>query len=105
MAPSELFRRRMLLQGGGALASLSVLRIAGPAHAFQTPVAGEVVPWLDQLEENPVPDVIVRQLDWTQLDSWQTPTDEFFVIKHFNEPQLDPADWRLEIGGLVVGHG
>jgi DMSO/TMAO reductase YedYZ molybdopterin-dependent catalytic subunit len=100
MAPSEMTRRR-LLQGGTALASVSVLRIAGPAHAFQTPVAGEVIPWLDQPEENPVPDVIVRQLDWEQMDSWQTPADEFFVIKHFNEPQLDTSDWHLEISGLV----
>ncbi len=101
MAPSRLSRRSMMLKGGGALASVSMLRLVGPAHAFQTPVAGEAIPWLDQPEENPEPEAIVRQLDWEQLDSWQTPADEFFVIKHFNEPQLDARDWRLEITGLV----
>jgi DMSO/TMAO reductase YedYZ molybdopterin-dependent catalytic subunit len=75
--------------------------MAGPAHAFQTPSAGEVIPWLDQLEENPVPEAIVRQLDWEQLDSWVTPNDEHFVIKHFNEPALTEADWTLEVSGLV----
>jgi DMSO/TMAO reductase YedYZ molybdopterin-dependent catalytic subunit len=95
--------RRMLLKGGGAAAAgISVLRLAGPARAFQTPTAGEVIPWLDQPAENPVPDVAVRQLVWEQLDAWQTPNDDFFVIKHFNEPTLDPAAWRLEIGGLVA---
>ena len=31
-----------------------------------------------------------------------TPADQFFVIKHFDQPELDEADWRLEIGGLVA---
>src|SRR5215212_2729628 len=96
--------RRTLLQGGGAaLAGVSVLRIAGPTAAFQTPVTGQVIPWLDQLEPNPVPEVIVQQLDWEQLnaDSWITPQDQFFVIKHFNLPELTETDWRLAISGLV----
>ena len=101
MTPAPLSRRTLLQGGGAALASLSVLRIAGPTYAFQTPVAGEVVPWLDQLAPNPVPDVIVQQLDWEQLDSWITPNDQFFVIKHFNLPELNQSDWRLAISGLV----
>jgi DMSO/TMAO reductase YedYZ molybdopterin-dependent catalytic subunit len=105
MAHSETSRRNLLKYGGGALAGLSVLRVAGPTYAFQgatpDPVSGEVIPWLDQLEENPVPEVIVRQLNWAQLDSWITPEDQFFVIKHYNEPMLTEADWTLEVSGLV----
>src|ERR687895_600187 len=101
MTPFSLSRRNLLTQGGAALGGLSVLRLAGPTYAFQTPVAGEVIPWLDQPEPNPVPEVIVRQLEWEQLDSWLTPPDQFFVIKHFDLPALDYRDWRLEIGGLV----
>lgn len=102
MAQSELTRRRVLKGGGAAIAGLSVLRIAGPTSAFQTPVTGEVIPWLDQPEPNPVPEVIVRQLTWEQVDSWLTPPDQFFVIKHYNEPELNEADYRLEISGLVA---
>ncbi len=101
MSRSEVSRRTVLKGGGAALASLSVLRLAGPAHAFQTPSAGDVIPWLDQPEENPVPEVIVRQLVWEELDSWVTPNDQHFVIKHFDEPALTETDWRLEVGGLV----
>jgi DMSO/TMAO reductase YedYZ molybdopterin-dependent catalytic subunit len=101
MTLSPISRRSLVQQGGAALAGLSVLRVAGPTAAFQTPVAGEVIPWLDQPEPNPAPEAIVRQLEWEQLDSWITPNDQFFVIKHFNEPTLDERDWRLEIGGLV----
>src|ERR687891_247032 len=102
MIRSAISRRTLLQQGSAAVAGLSVLRVAGPTYAFQTPVMGEVIPWLDQLEPNPVPEVIVRQLDWEQLDTWLTPPDQFFVIKHYNEPTLAEADWRLEISGLVA---
>ncbi len=102
MTPLAISRRRLLQQGGAALAGLSVLRVAGPTYAFQTPVTGEVIPWLDQPEPNPVPEVIVQQLNWEQLDSWLTPPDQFFVIKHFNQPELNESDWQLEIGGLVT---
>ncbi len=101
MTPS-MSTRRTLLQGGAALAGLSVLRLSGPVHAFQDQPGGEVIPWLDQPEANPVPEVIVRQLEWERLDSWLTPPDQFFVIKHYNLPELSEADWRLEIGGLVA---
>jgi DMSO/TMAO reductase YedYZ molybdopterin-dependent catalytic subunit len=105
MARTDMSRRNLLKYGGGAAAGLSVLRISGPTYAFQgaspSPVAGEVIPWLDQLEENPVPDAIVRQLDWAALDTWITPDDQFFVIKHYNEPALTEADWNLEVSGLV----
>jgi DMSO/TMAO reductase YedYZ molybdopterin-dependent catalytic subunit len=101
MAHSDLSRRRLVKGGGAAIAGLSVLRLAGPTAAFQTLGTGEVIPWLDQPEPNPVPEVIVRQLTWEELDSWLTPPDQFFVIKHFDEPTLDEADWHLEIGGLV----
>src|SRR5690242_11372357 len=103
MTPSSISRRTLLKDGGAAIASLSVLRLAGPASAFPRAQDAVVIPWLDQLAPNPVPDVIVQQLDWEKLDAqaWQTPTDQFFVIKHFNLPELHEADWRLEISGLV----
>ena len=55
MTPFAISRRALLQQGSAAVAGLSVLRVAGPTAAFQTPVAGEVIPWLDQPEPNPAP--------------------------------------------------
>ena len=101
MARSDMSRRRLLKQGGSAVAGLSVLRLAGPAHAFQTSTGDEVIPWLDPPEPNPAPEAIIQQLDWEQLTSWLTPTDQFFAIKHYNEPTLTERDWRLEITGQV----
>ncbi len=102
MSTAAVSRRTMLKGGAAAMAGLSVIRIAGPARAFQTPVGGTVVPWTDELEENPVPQVIVQQLDWETLDSWITPNDEFFIIKHYDEPVIDTASWSLQIDGLVT---
>ena len=48
--------RRTLLKGGGAaVAGLSVLRVAGPAHAFPGGPGDEVIPWLDQPAAEPGP--------------------------------------------------
>jgi hypothetical protein len=97
--------RRTLLKGGGALAGLTVLRVAGPAHAFPghfgegdgnddqsdpgqslREPGEEVIPWLDQPAENPFPDNLKNLLKWEELDSWRTPTDKFFSFNHFGQP-------------------
>ncbi|MGD9711463.1 MAG: molybdopterin-dependent oxidoreductase, partial [Thermomicrobiales bacterium] len=101
MSKSIVSRRTLLKSGTASLAGLSVLRIVGPASAFQNS-GGEVIPWLDQPEENPVPEIIVKQITWEELDEWITPTDDFFVINNFGiEPALSESDWSLEISGLV----
>jgi DMSO/TMAO reductase YedYZ molybdopterin-dependent catalytic subunit len=102
MTAHDLSRRDVLKGGAAALAGLSVLRFAGPAHAFPGSADSEVIPWLDQPPPNPVPQVIVRQMDWERLDSYLTPPDQFFVIKHFNQPVLNEQSWQLAVGGLVA---
>jgi DMSO/TMAO reductase YedYZ molybdopterin-dependent catalytic subunit len=112
--------RRTVLQGGAALAGLALLGSKLPAFASESPAAGqqaiwpghvalsfptrpgeEVLPWIDQPAPNPVPDIVGNQLQWEALDSWITPNEKFFTIKHYAQPQLDPEAWRLEIHGLV----
>jgi DMSO/TMAO reductase YedYZ molybdopterin-dependent catalytic subunit len=101
MVTSALSRRQVLKGGGAALAGYSIIRLAGPTSAFAQGAEGEVIPWADQPEPNPVPEVIVRQMEWEKFDSWLTPPEQFFVIKHFNQPALTEEDWHLEVGGLV----
>ena len=101
-SPYELTRRRVLKGGGAALAGLAVLRLAGaaPAGAARQGTA-TVIDWLDQPAPNPVPDVVGHPLVWEELDSRFTPPDEFFTVKHYEEPAIDPATWRLTVDGLV----
>ena len=97
----DLSRRTFLKGVGSTLAGLTVLKVAGPAEAFPGQREGEVIPWLDRPAPNPVPNVIVRQLEWEQLDSWLTPADQFFVINHYGQPDISEEGWRLGVAGLV----
>jgi DMSO/TMAO reductase YedYZ molybdopterin-dependent catalytic subunit len=102
MVKQEMSRRSLLKGGGAAVAGMTVLQVAGPAHAFPGDPGDEVIPWLDQPAENPVPEIAQNLLVWEQLDSWLTPADNFFVVSHYGNPALAEADFRLSIGGLVA---
>jgi len=97
----EIQRREFIAKGSAALTGLAAFLATRHAFAFPDRPGEEVVPWLDQLAANPVPDVIKNQLVWEDLDSWITPNDKFFSIAHFNRPVIDADTWKLEIGGLV----
>ena len=90
--------RRSLLKGGGAaLAGLSVLRVAGPAHAFPGGPAARSSPgWTSPRR---IPSRMSCRMDWEQLDSWLTPTDQFFVVKHYgSRPCRRPTGaWRSAV--------
>ena len=96
-------RRAMLVSGSTALAALTLFRLDRLAQALPLEQGEVVLPWLDQPAEPPPPaqEIIGQQLVWEQLDSWITPTDKFFTIKHFGLPSVDPGAWRLDVGGLV----
>jgi DMSO/TMAO reductase YedYZ molybdopterin-dependent catalytic subunit len=90
-------RRTLLKRGGAALAGLTMLRVAGPTHAFRQS-SEEVIPWLDQPPANGG-----NQLVWEALDSRLTPADNFFYVNHYGQPDgLDEATWRVDITGLVA---
>jgi hypothetical protein len=106
--------RRSLLKGTGALlAGATVLQVGSPASAFagddsgdaggddvvvddivlgaESPVpSGDVIPWLDQPEHVPPPaqGVVGNLLKWEDLNSFVTPADNFFTVKHYDLPTL-----------------
>ena len=124
MDGSDVSRRSLLLKGGGAMvAGLSVLQVAGPARAFTgifprattsrrltTETApssrrGTVVPW-DDGQPAPIPpdaqSVTGNLLDWEGVDSFHTPNEKFFWVKHYDvPPNLSAANWHVGIDGLV----
>jgi DMSO/TMAO reductase YedYZ molybdopterin-dependent catalytic subunit len=93
-------RREFISSAGAAAAAIALLR-SSEALAFPERSGETVLPWLDKLAENPVPEVIKSQLVWEGLDTWITPNEEFFSIAHFDRPVIDANAWRLEIDGLV----
>ena len=101
MEQSEITRRNVLRGGGAALAGLALMRVAGPAQAFSAAADETVLRWDDQPAENPVPDVVGHPLLWEHVSTRTTPLNEFFTVKHYAQPAIDAATWRLPIDGLV----
>jgi DMSO/TMAO reductase YedYZ molybdopterin-dependent catalytic subunit len=101
MQDRKLSRRELLVAGGATIATMALLnsRVAFAAPLRQ---GDEVLPWLDQPEENPVPEVIDNQLVWEEVDSWITPNDKFFGIAHYGWPEIEASQWRLAIDGMVA---
>ena len=100
METGDVTRRQFVIQGSAALAALTVLQ-ASYARAFPTRPGEEIIRWVDQPPENPVPKVVANQLIWEDLNSWLTPNDKFFSIAHYDRPIIDAKSWKLQIGGLV----
>lgn len=121
MATSTITRRN-LVKGGGALAGLTALQAPAAAAGGGgggSPVdwvrSGDldesypgrrhdvVIPWLDQ--PAPVPPgaegAVGNLLEWESLSTRLTPADDFFTVKHYDLPVLDPATWQVEVTGLV----
>jgi DMSO/TMAO reductase YedYZ molybdopterin-dependent catalytic subunit len=97
---SQISRREVVAHGTAAIAALSVLQ-SRLAQAFPLRESEVVVPWFDKVAENADPNGTKQLLVWEDFDSFITPNDRFFGIAHFNWPEIDPAAWKLEVGGLV----
>ena len=97
---NELGRRQMLNRGI-VLAGIAALGI--PEWAI--PVLGqgeELVPFTDvpaEFSTNPKPGV--RYLDTRKIESFLTPSDQFFTVQHYGQPVVDAATYRLTVTGLV----
>jgi DMSO/TMAO reductase YedYZ molybdopterin-dependent catalytic subunit len=98
---ATLARREFVIRGSATAAGLAVLHASRLVQAVPSRPGDEVVPWLDQPPENPVPQVVANQLKWEDLDSWLTPNEQFFSVAHYNRPDIDEKGWTLQIDGLV----
>ena len=62
-----------------------------------------VIPWLDQPIPVPPPaqGAVGNLLEWESLSTRLTPADDFFTVKHYDLPTIDPTTWQVEVTGLV----
>src|SRR5260370_18618587 len=56
----------------------------------------KVIPFLG----TPPPNPARVTLQWDQLTSWITPSEQIFAVGHYPAPEVDVANWRPDIGGL-----
>jgi DMSO/TMAO reductase YedYZ molybdopterin-dependent catalytic subunit len=103
MGKPRISRRDAMLAGGAMVAGLAFLRLDRLVAAVPLEQGEVVVAWLDQPANVPAPAqaIIGQQLQWEELDSWITPTNKFFTVKHFGQPTFDLQRWRLDVTGLV----
>jgi DMSO/TMAO reductase YedYZ molybdopterin-dependent catalytic subunit len=96
----DMTRRETLIRTMAAAAAVALV----PEWALPALAQGEVdVPFTDIPESfNPAPaDGARRFLDLRKIDGLLTPADQFFFIQHYNKPEIDPAQYRLKLTGLV----
>jgi len=93
--------RREILRGSVAIAGLGVLGL--PEWSMPALAQGETqVPFTDipaTANFAPAPDR--RVVDLRKIDGPFTSRDQFYTIQHYNQPEIDPATYRLSISGLV----
>lgn len=92
--------RREALKGGMALAGIA----AGISGLTMSALAQgeEVVPFTDfPADFNPNPKPGVRYLDTRTIQSFITPSGQFFTVQHYGQPVVDPATYKLKITGLI----
>ena len=89
--------RRGFLKAGLSGAALCTTGLPFRSVAFPAEASDEeLVPFLD------MPRTGANSLDWETLDRWLTPQDQVFSVQHYDIPQFELPDWRLEITGLVA---
>ncbi len=87
-------RRDFLRRSGLTLTGLLLSPWA--VYAFPSREGEVLIPFADQ----PPPSERVL-LDWSELDTFITPNNEFFNVSHYGKPEVDLAAWKLEVSGLV----
>ena len=87
-------RRDFLRRSGLTLTGLLLSPWA--VYAFPNREGEVLIPFADQ----PPPSERVL-LDWSELDTFITPNNEFFNVSHYGKPEVDLATWKLEVSGLV----
>lgn len=97
MDRGKMSRRTLLTQGGAALTGWAFLNTlpVGAAPAVLARTGAAVLPWLDQPAPNPVPERVTNLLHWEALDSWITPSEQFFSVSHYGRPEINVDTWHL----------
>lgn len=94
---TENISRRRWIQGSAALAGAAAIGLWDqclPALAQDE----QIIPWTDiPANFNPNPQRGGRSLDTRALQksTFITPTEEFYLVQHYGQPQVDPATYKI----------
>ncbi len=95
--------RREVLKKGLALTGLAAL--AGAQWPLPALAQGErLVSFTDipaSFKPGPPKPGAIHFLDTRTISSFYTPNDDFYIVQHYDQPNLDLSNYRLRITGLV----
>lgn len=103
MSEEGTHQRRTVLKSGLAAAGLA----ATANLPFWTQVAlgaDQEVPFTDVPNGFSAPAATpggIHFLDTRKIDSFYTPNDDFYIVQHYNQPQINADQYTLRISGLV----
>lgn len=93
-----LLSRRSLLKGSVATVALAMTQRPLSVFGFDAPEPDEELVGF-------LPDQMIPKdrtmLRWDELTLWITPNDQIFKVAHYGYPEVNVADWKLEVGGWV----
>ncbi len=104
MDPLDKSKRELLkgAVGTGVLAATSALTIPG---LFPALAQGErLVPFTDvpdTFRVGPVKPNSVHYLDTREIDSYFTDNDDFYLVQHYGQPEINNDSYRLRVTGMV----
>ncbi len=109
MTHRMLSRREMLRQAGLVTVGLAATAVPGwPKGWFRD--TETIVPFTDippgfstlrSEEPERLPGENLVAQDLRDLESWITPSEDFFAVSHYGMPELDGAAYRLDLFGLL----
>lgn len=93
--------RRKILKGGVLAAGAAVV----PNLVFPSLAQGEsLVPFTDvpdTFNVGPVRPNATHYLDTREITSYFTDNDDFYLVQHYGQPEIDNDSWRLKVTGMV----
>jgi len=104
MSDHQPTSRRDLLKTGVALGSFAATAGLPFWSKLALGAGEELLPFSDVPEgfiAPPVAPGAIHFLDTRLIDSFYTPNDDFYIIQHYNQPQISESDYRLKLTGLV----
>lgn len=93
--------RRQVLKGGGMLAAGA----AASSWVLPALAQGErLVPFTDVPESfqvRPVQPNTTHWQDTRQISEFVSDNDDFYLVQHYGQPEIDTDSWRLRVTGMV----
>ena len=98
--------RRKVLKGALGTGALAAGVAYAPDFLFPALAQGErLVEFTDEASQaftwRPVEPNTTHWQDTRRIDSYFTGNDEFYLVQHYGQPEIDNDSWRLRVTGMV----